>query len=138
MRCRKWIEIPVEMIAKQGVEWLGDVSCEDYEHPMVRVELKCPTSSESRVLAELLSVDYEQTHGIQTVSRIQPLRAKFVDYWFRYCFDCISNPAHPKFGTYGCCDVRINTTLDWPWIEYRNCQTSRAQAMRRLPELNLG
>ena len=55
MRCRKWIEIPVEMIAKKGVEWLGDVPCKEHEHPLVRIELQHDESGQSDVLARLLS-----------------------------------------------------------------------------------
>lgn len=124
MQCQRWIDIPVGMIAKKGVEWLGDVSCKDHEHPMVKVELKYPTSDESKILANILSASSEQANGIQTISGIQSLRARFIGPWFRYCFDCTSEPNSPFFGTTGCCDVRINTNLSWPWIEYKNCQTS--------------
>jgi hypothetical protein len=50
--CSGWSKIPVQFI--ETVEFIGNVTCKDHEHPLIALELADPTSDEAAVFADLL------------------------------------------------------------------------------------
>lgn len=51
--CDTWIDLPTEMI--EEAELLGQRSCRDHTHPMMRITLKEPGDPEGRILLALLA-----------------------------------------------------------------------------------
>jgi hypothetical protein len=50
--CGNWVTIPLELI--EDAEILGTVPCKDHAHPLVRLDLKTPTTPEGKIFAALL------------------------------------------------------------------------------------
>lgn len=55
--CKEWVDIPSEMIA--SAEVVGNRNCEDHSHPVVRIQLKQPDTSEGNAYRRLLTQSLE-------------------------------------------------------------------------------
>lgn len=51
--CETWVEVPTAMIEKADL--LGHTPCGDHSHPLMRITIKEPEDSESKVLLSLLA-----------------------------------------------------------------------------------
>jgi hypothetical protein len=51
--CGSWVDIPTSMI--ETAERAGTRACSDHSHPVMRINLKAPSSAEGQILQALLS-----------------------------------------------------------------------------------
>lgn len=51
--CEIWVDLPTEMI--ENAEQIGKQTCKDHSHPIMRITLDEPKSSEGKILIALLS-----------------------------------------------------------------------------------
>lgn len=52
--CTRWVKIPVQMVADDGVKWFGKAKCGDEVFDFVEIALQPATKGEAGVLSELL------------------------------------------------------------------------------------
>src|SRR5690606_29996838 len=70
--CSSWVTIPVEHI--EDVEILKTVPCKDHAHPLVRLNLKTPTTPEAKIFASILKATQSSLEGMQpALAARQPL-----------------------------------------------------------------
>ena len=61
--CSGWVTIPIELI--EDVEILKVVPCKDHAHPLVRLNLKTPTTPEAKILSSILNAMQSSLEGTQ-------------------------------------------------------------------------
>ena len=83
--CDGWTEIPCEVVRK--VEFLGEHSCRDHSHPVIRIHFREPSADEryATVLSDLLPASNPEP-GISSVTGL-PIRtfigvSPFIGEWF--------------------------------------------------------
>ena len=87
--CEDWIRIPSEVIEK--VELLGEHSCHDHSHPLIRIHFKEPSANEPLALVlysllKALNPKPIQTSRFNPELLLQKEGAKFIGEWMARVF----------------------------------------------------
>ncbi len=67
--CSNWVTIPLELI--EDVEILKTIPCKDHTHPLVRLNLKTPTTPEAKIFSSILQGMQSSLEGTQPAFAVQ-------------------------------------------------------------------